>query len=144
MHLVLALIAVLPVLAVHDVGLFELDTRAGVGGDLAGLPGVGYAKVLKDIQSGDAPVVSYWKPSVILSDNRLPAMGSYISTFSFRLPTSSEHIVVSAGLIFRRVFQGIADQKGWDIPDITMREITKTLSVISKETIYLPFLIQNP
>ena len=114
------------------------------GGYQAGLPGVVYAKVLRDIQSGEAPVVSYWKQTAILSDNRLPAMGSHTSTYSFNLPTNGGDIVISARLIFRRVFQDIADQKGWDIPDINMREITRTLTVLSNEKIYLPILIQNP
>lgn len=114
------------------------------GGDQAGLPGRGYAKVLRDVQSGEAPVVSYWKRSSVLSDNRLPAMGSDSSTYTFNLPTSSGDIVVSARLIFRRVFQEIADQKGWDMPDITMKEITQTISIPSTKVIFLPLLLQNP
>lgn len=114
------------------------------GGDHAELPGKGYAKVLKDVLSGEAPVVSYWKQSVILSDNRLPAMGKDSSTYYFSLPDGGGDIVVSARLIFRRVFQDIAEQKDWGVPDITMVEITKTIPIMSVETIYFPILLKNP
>jgi hypothetical protein len=114
------------------------------GGNQAGRPGMGYAKVLRDIKSGKAPVVSYWKQTVLISDNRIPAMGSHSSSYSFNLPTNSGNIDVSTRLIFRRVFQDIADQKGWDIPDINMGEITRTISVLDSKYIYLPILFQNP
>jgi hypothetical protein len=71
-------------------------------------------------------------------------MGSHSSSYSFNLPTNSGNIDVSTRLIFRRVFQDIADQKGWDIPDINMGEITRTISVLDSKYIYLPILFQNP
>jgi hypothetical protein len=124
--------------------LVDGPTVPAWGGEQAGLPGVGYAKVLKDIQSGEAPVVSYWKQSTIMSDNRLPALGSESSRYTFRSPSSDGELVVSARLIFRRIFQDIAEQKGWDIPDITMKEIIHTISIPERKIIFLPLLLQNP
>jgi DNA-binding response OmpR family regulator len=79
-----------------------------------------------------------------MSDNRLPALGSESSRYTFRSPSSNRELVVSVKLIFRRIFQDIAEQKGWDIPDITMKEITHTISIAERKIIFLPLLLQNP
>ena len=47
-----------------------LSLRAGPhvpawGGDTAGQPGKGYAKILRDVATGVSPVASYWKQTLI-------------------------------------------------------------------------------
>ena len=51
-----------------------------------GLPGRAFAKVLRDVVSGEYPMVSYWKQALIISDNRIPAFGTDASVYSFAVP----------------------------------------------------------
>jgi hypothetical protein len=113
------------------------------GGDLAGQPGIIYAKVLRDVASGDLPVVSYWKQTAIASDNRLPALGASRSHYSFQLPAATGQaelgpVTVTADLILRRLFQPLAEEKGWDVPDMPMARQTLTISVAGHYDQHLP------
>jgi hypothetical protein len=70
------------------------------GGEQAGFPG----KVLKDVASGESPVVSYWKQTLILSDNRIPAFASDTSVYIFAAPAGCSPVRVRAelaALLFR-------------------------------------------
>jgi len=58
----------------------------------------------------------------VLSDTRLAAFASDISSYAFAAPTEGTASVEIA-LIYRRAFIGLMDQKGWDVPDIVMEEI---------------------
>ena len=111
------------------------------GGEQAGLPGRAFAKVLQDVRSGEAPVVSYWKPSRILEDNRIPALGSDTSTYTFALPRPSAAVTVTARLRFRRAFQGMMDAKGWDVPDVVMGDARVTLVGQPWWTCFLPVVM---
>ena len=97
------------------------------GGPQAGLPGTAFAKVLQDVVSGEYPVVSYWKQTLIVSDNRIPALESDVSAYTFTLPTAGSPVTVTARLLFRRVFQEEMDARGWDTPDILMEQVQTTL-----------------
>jgi hypothetical protein len=111
------------------------------GGAQAGRPGKAFAKVLRDVESGESPVVSYWKQALIVSDNRIPALESDTSVYTFAAPRSGEVITVTAELRFRRAFQDVMSIKGWDTPDIVMeREIT-TLVVTPGRRLYLPLIL---
>jgi len=88
------------------------------GGDFAGQPGIIYAKVLRDVENNDFPVVSYWKQTIIVSDNRIPAFASDMSTYTFK--TDGGKASVEVNLIFRRLYQPIAELYGWDFQDIVM------------------------
>jgi hypothetical protein len=90
------------------------------GGAQAGLPGVAFAKVLRDVQSGESPVVSYWKQALIVSDNRIPALESDTSVYTFAAPVGGGSLTVSAELRLRRAFQAVMDAKGWSAPDVVM------------------------
>jgi hypothetical protein len=92
------------------------------GGDLAGRPGKGFAKVLKDLATGEAPVVNYWKPVTIASDNRIPALATDRSQFVFARPPAAGPVTVSARLVFRRIFRALALLKGWEATDLPMAE----------------------
>jgi hypothetical protein len=108
------------------------------GGAQAGLPGQAFAKVLQDAASGQMPVVSYWKPSFIVADNRIPALASDVSTYRFALPAASESVAVSARLTFRRLYQPLAMARGWSEPDILMAEATAGFTVRADVCLFLP------
>jgi hypothetical protein len=92
------------------------------GGSLAGLPGTGYAKVLQDVATGEWPVVSYWKHALILQDTRLPALGFDLDRFLFADPGPAARVNVR--VVFRRLFEPLADRYGWDLGEIVMAERT--------------------
>jgi hypothetical protein len=102
-----------------------LPEWSGVGdpqeGYYAGLPGVGYAKILMEIWTGLSPTGAYWNPTSIVSDNRLPASGSDSSRYTFAAPADGT-ATVKVTLLFRRAFITLAEQKGWDVPDILMAQ----------------------
>ena len=93
------------------------------GGPQAWLPGHAFAKVLRDVVTGEMPVVSYWKQTQIVTDNRIAALESDISSYTFALPASAAgEVQITAELTFRRVFYAVSELRGWDMPDITMEE----------------------
>ncbi len=104
----------------------------GVGsiedGNYAGLPGKGFAKVLKDLilypdrqqrhfqYTYPAP---HWRPTVVDSDNRIPADGSDISYYQFQISNNlSRSIHITARLIFRRTYKIWSDAKKLELPDM--------------------------
>jgi hypothetical protein len=87
-------------------------------GRYAGLPGTAYAKVLEELWTGVYPSGAYWNQTRILSDNRIPAMGSDTTTYRFGDPGGS--VEVEVRLLYRRAFIDLVDQKGWDHEDILM------------------------
>ena len=111
------------------------------GGVEAGLPGKAFAKVLRDVETGESPVVSYWKQALIVSDNRIPAFESDTSAYTFAAPRSGGAITVTAELRFRRAFQDVLDVKGWDTPDIVMERETVTMAVTPVRRLYLPLVL---
>lgn len=85
-------------------------------GNYAGLPGKGYAKVLKtpllypaDRTFGDRRPPLYpaphWRQVVIESDNRLPAGGQDVSEYGFRLDPALADWQVRVRLIHRRTYR---------------------------------------
>jgi hypothetical protein len=124
---------ILVVNATDDVGgaLAQVTgpTVPGWGGAESGSSGTAFAKVLVDIASGASPVVSYWKQALIARDNRIPALGSDTSVYTFSTPPGGGNVQIRARIIFRRVFQSLADQKGWTVPDIQMEDETLVISV---------------
>jgi hypothetical protein len=113
------------------------------GGAQGGLPGKAFAKVLRDAQTGEWPVVSYWKQAFIVSDNRIPAMGSDTSTYEFALPPTGGPVTATAELRFRRVFQGVTDARGWDKPDTVMEEAWAMLPTYPWSENFLPLVLRN-
>jgi hypothetical protein len=98
-------------------------------GYYAGLPGKAYAKVLEELWTEVSPTGAYWNPTRVLSDNRLPAMGSDAATFSFAEPGSFP-VTVEVKLLFRRAYIELADLKGWEVEDVVMAEAS---TVIGRE-----------
>lgn len=89
-------------------------------GDLAGEAGVVYAKVLEDALTGEYPVVDYWNPTLIHSDNRIPANESRAATFFLR--THHKEVTVHVQVLFRRLFQPIAELYAWELSETLMAE----------------------
>ncbi len=102
----------------------------GVGdpaqGYYAGLPGVEYAKILSELWTEITPTGAYWNPTRIVSDNRIPAFKTDASQFKFAAPADGR-ARVDITLLFRRAFKDLMDQKGWDVPDILMKQQTLTI-----------------
>jgi hypothetical protein len=97
----------------------------GVGdqrkGYYAGLPGKAFAKVLAELWTNVSPTGAYWNQTSLVSDNRLAAFATDTSRYIFAAPPTGS-VKITVRLIYRRAFRGLADQKGWDIPDILMEE----------------------
>jgi hypothetical protein len=102
----------------------------GVGdpeqGYYAGLPGKGFARVLEELWTGVSPSGAYWNPTQVLSDNRLAALATDVSTYTFAAPEKGP-VTVEVTLLFRRAFIELMDQKGWDVPDVVMAQQTLAL-----------------
>lgn len=94
-------------------------------GYYAGLPGQGYARILGEIWTGTNPTGAYWNPTRVIGDNRLAALARDATTYTFAVQedAAASEIMVHIRLIFRRAFRELVDQKGWDVPDISMEEI---------------------
>ena len=111
--------------------------------DYAGWPGKGYAKVLRDVVSGEAPVASYWKQALIQSDNRLAAFEADTTTYDFPVPEGGGNVEVEAKLIFRRAFKSLAEAKGWEMEDIVMETEVVAISLRSTRKVYLPAVMRK-
>jgi hypothetical protein len=92
-------------------------------GNYGGLPGKTFAKVLKDEWTGEIPTAAYWRPVSTVADTRLAAFATDTSRYTFGAPADGA-VTIRARLIFRRAFQQLAEQKGWNDPDIVMEEVT--------------------
>jgi hypothetical protein len=104
----------------------------------AGLPGKGFAKVLRDAipypdsQRGrhfrpeyPAP---HWRPALVESDSRIPANGSDVSTYRFRVPSGmNAPIQVTSRLIYRRAYKSWLDEKRFAMDEMEIAR--KGLSV---------------
>jgi hypothetical protein len=90
-------------------------------GYYAGLPGKAFAKVLSELWTEISPSGAYWNHTQLLSDNRLAALVTDTSQYTFNGPAQGG-ATVRVRLLYRRAYRSLADQKGWDIPDILMAE----------------------
>jgi hypothetical protein len=104
----------------EPLALAEGSTIPDWGGEYAGAPGKAFALILKDVQSGDSPVVSYWKQALVVRDTRIPALANDSSTFTFQVEEGKA--LVEVKLIFRRLFQPIAEMYGWDVSEIVLTD----------------------
>jgi nitrate/TMAO reductase-like tetraheme cytochrome c subunit len=90
-------------------------------GYYAGLPGKGFAKILKELWTEIAPSGAYWNHTRIVGDNRIAAFATDSSAYTFAAPTEG-NMTVKATLLFRRAFIDLMKQKSWDAPDIVMEQ----------------------
>jgi hypothetical protein len=101
-------------------------------------------KMLRDIKTGESPVVSYWKQAVIVSDNRLPALGSDTSSYTFAAPASGGRVTITAELRFRRAFAPVMLARGWSTDDIIMQQAQLDLVAQPRRNCYLPLMMRAP
>jgi hypothetical protein len=95
-------------------------------GNYAGQPGQGFAQILEDEWTGESPTGAFWRPIRVKSDNRLAALATDVSRYTFTAPGSGP-ITIEARLIFRRAYQQLMAWKGWTDPDILMEAETVTV-----------------
>ncbi|MCP4303783.1 MAG: hypothetical protein GY788_02675, partial [bacterium] len=92
---------------VHDLG--------GIGdpaqGYYAGLPGKLFAKVSQGA-GGQSPIF-FTDATSIVFDNRIPALGTDQTSYTFEVPVGDSTVHVRARLIYRRAFRDLVDAKGW-------------------------------
>jgi hypothetical protein len=112
-----------------SLSLHTGETLPNWAGDLAGKPGIYFAKILEQLWTEIAPTGAYWTQTRIIEDTRLPARATDSSKYIFVAPSNGE-ISVEARLIFRRAYYDLMQQKGWDTPDILME---KTSMIIPKK-----------
>jgi hypothetical protein len=106
----------------------------GVGeyedGYYAAAPGTAYAKILQELWTEVTPTGAYWNPTRIVSDNRIPAMGSDVTIYTFQLSEFSEsaEFTATAKLLYRRAFIELIAQKGWSVADMVIAQESIRLS----------------
>ena len=105
-------------------------TELGEEGHYAGLPGKGFALVLRESWTGLWPTAAYWNPVEIVEDTRLSPFQVDQSQYHFQSPAEGP-ATLQIKLIFRRAFIEIADQKGWGVEDQVLKEIL--LDIPNKE-----------
>ncbi len=89
-------------------------------GDLAGLPGKGFAKVLEgriNDQGATVRPVLFIDAERLASDTVIPSGATDRSTYAFSLAgvTAGTPITVDARLVYRRAFRALAVTKGWTV-----------------------------
>ena len=72
------------------------------------------------------PTGSYWKPTQIVSDNRIGAYETDSSTYIFDALMNGA-TTVDVTLLFRRAFIDLMKQKDWNVPDIVMEHVSMTI-----------------
>ena len=100
-------------------------------GYLAQKPGTAYAKILMELWTEITPSGAYWNPTQVISDNRIPALQSDTTVYSFDISDlkSVGEIQVEVSLLFRRAFINLVDQKDWNTPDILMEVFSTALTL---------------
>ncbi len=68
-----------------------------------------------------SPSGAYWNPTRVISDNRLPALGSDTTLYHFEAPAAGP-VTIDVRLYYRRAFIELMEQKDWNDPDILMEE----------------------
>ncbi len=98
-----------------STGTQTVHALGGIGdptqGYYAGLPGKFFAKVNHDA-SGNGPTF-FTDATGIQFDNRIPALATDISTYTFAVPSGGGTLRVRARLIYRRAFRFLVDAKQW-------------------------------
>lgn len=90
-------------------------------GNYSGQPGKAFAKILRDDMSGETPTAAYWRPVTLIEDTRLAPFATDASNYTFALP-DGQLAEVKVTLVYRREFQKLAQEKGYNDPDIKMAE----------------------
>ncbi len=95
------------------------DVPGDQPGDLGGLPGKGFAKVLEGRINGQGPTVRpvlFIDAEGVTSDTLIPSGAIDTSSFEFELPAGlapGAQVAVEAQLLYRRTFRALQVTKGW-------------------------------
>jgi hypothetical protein len=92
-------------------------------GNYAGQAGKAFARILKDNWTGETPATAFWRSVTEVEDTRLFPFATDTTEYSFDLPDGGA-ATVNVKLVYRRAFEKLAKQKGWNDPDIIMAETT--------------------
>jgi hypothetical protein len=90
-------------------------------GDYGGWPGAYFAKILRDEWTGEVPTAAYWREISLVEDTRIAAFETAKNQFVFRAEEDGP-FTVHVQLLYRRAYQRLMEQKGWEDPDILMEE----------------------
>lgn len=88
-------------------------------GDLGGLPGTGFAKILEGRINGAGPPVSpvlFIDAETVLENSNLPSGQSRLTAVEFAVPPETPagaQIDIEARLLYRRAFRALVVTKGW-------------------------------
>ncbi len=110
-----------------DNGAHRIPYWGGIGkpeeGNYEGLPGKGFAKILyeqspqflssakAELQKQISPAPQ-WRIVSILSDNRIPALATDVSNYTFKITPGDFPVTVTTTLFYRRIFKNWAAMKG--------------------------------
>jgi hypothetical protein len=108
------------------VPLSDGPTLPEWAGDLAGQPGLYFAKLLEQRWTSVVPSVAFWTHTRIVEDTRLAPRASITRTFEFK-PRATSDVMVAGRLILRRAPYTLMRQKGWHVPDIEMNRAVITV-----------------
>lgn len=95
------------------------DVPGDQPGDLAGLPGKGFAKILEGRINGQGPTVRpvlFIDAEGVTSDTLIPSGATDVSAYEFELPPGvapGSVVAVETQLVYRRTFRALAVTKGW-------------------------------
>lgn len=110
----------------------RLPGYAGTGTDAnayAGTPGKGFNRLLQDSMTGEAPV-PFWSANVFIrEDTRIAPLQTDESQYIFSLTRQTNHIQVTATLIFRKSYKKWADAKKWNQKDRVMARIERIVPI---------------
>lgn len=106
----------------HPLALRDGPQLPDWAGDFSGRAGRAYAKILKDLWTGEAPTAAYWRQIELVEDTRIFPMKSDASDYVFAAPQGAA--TVKLKLIYRPAFYKLAQQKGWPNEDFVMAEQT--------------------
>jgi hypothetical protein len=109
----------------NPLALTEGSVNPEWSGDLGGLPGKTFAKVLRDEWTGEAPTAAFWRTITLVEDTRIAAMATDSTSYTFAAPAGA--VTVNVRLVFRRAFYEVSQLKGWNDPDILMEHETLQL-----------------
>jgi len=96
-----------------------------------GLPGTSFGYILMDKTDNSVPAISYWNPTEVILDTRIPPLGERESKYEFAAPEKG-NAIVKVEVIYRYAFKKLMDDKGWygaEIEDIVIADDLQSVKV---------------
>lgn len=100
---------------------FAIGDRRGIAGE----PGTGFAKVT--LAADGTENVPFWRATDLRWDNRLAPGEIQATSHRFALVPGDADVVISATLLYRKTFPGLAEQRGWAFEDLEVRKVSTTI-----------------